>query len=360
MPVKTIDWKNGTVRIVDQTKLPGKLVFLDCHTPEEVWRAIRRLAVRGAPAIGIAAAMGLALGARASRASNRAGFMKEVKRIARYLATARPTAVNLFWALRRMIKVAEKAREAGVPELKKILEREAIAILREDNDICSRIGENGSSLIKEGAGILTHCNAGGLATGRYGTALSVIFAAHEKGRRIRVFADETRPLLQGSRLTAWELTHAGIETTLICDNMAARVMYEGKVDIVITGADRIAANGDTANKIGTYGLARLAEVHGIPFYIAAPLSTVDLDTPCGEMIPIEERDPDEVRRIGELWIAPRRVDVYNPAFDVTPARFIRAIITEAGIVRPPYKKNLASIVMKAEREKAVMERKPAE
>lgn len=346
MPVNTIEWKSGKVRIVDQTQLPCRLVYLDCRTPEEICRALKRLAIRGAPAIGIAAAMGLVLGIQKSQAADFKSFMKEMKKVAAHIGAARPTAVNLFWALRRMIRTAERNRTDDIPSLKKILEREARAILREDNEICRALGEKGSVLIRDGASVLTHCNAGGLATGKYGTALSVLFAAHEKGRKIRVFVDETRPLLQGCRLTAWELMRAGIETILICDDMAARVMYEGKVDMVITGADRIAANGDTANKIGTYGLARLAEAHGLPFYIAAPLSTVDLETPSGKEIPIEERDPDEVRRIGDRWIAPRKVKVYNPAFDVTPARFIRGIITEAGIIRPPYRKNLTAAFMK--------------
>ena len=349
MGLKTIDWVKGKMRIVDQRMLPEKLVYLNCTTPEDVWQAIKHLAVRGAPAIGIAGAMGVVLGMLRSRAKDFKGFMSDLRRVAAYLASSRPTAVNLFWAIERMVRVAEINRTDDIPRLKKLLEREAVEILREDNDVCRRIGKNGSVLLNDGDPELTHCNAGGLATGEYGTALSIMFCAHEQGKRIHVFADETRPLLQGARLTAWELLRAGIETTLISDNMAGWVMREGKIDIVITGADRIAANGDTANKIGTYGLARLAADHGIPFYIAAPLSTVDLGMPSGDKIPIEQRHPDEVRKIGDRWIAPRNVRVYNPAFDVTPARFIKGIVTEAGIIRPPYGKNLAAAVKKGQR-----------
>jgi len=346
MGLKTIDWVNGKMRIVDQRLLPGKLVYLNCATPENVWRAIKHLAVRGAPAIGIAGAMGIALGMRRSRAKNFRSFMRELKGVARYLGTSRPTAVNLFWALERMARAAETNGTDDIPKLRRILEREAIRILREDNEICRRIGKVGAVLLKDGDTVLTHCNAGGLATGEYGTALSIMFLAHERGKRIRVFVDETRPLLQGARLTAWELMRAGIDTTLITDDMAGWVMREGKIDIVITGADRIAANGDTANKIGTYSLARLAAVHRIPFYIAAPSSTVDLEISSGNEIPIEQRHPDEVRKIGGQWIAPRNVRVYNPAFDVTPARLIRGIVTERGIIRPPYTRNIAAAFKK--------------
>lgn len=342
MPLKTVDWNDGKMRIVEQTKLPEKLEFIECGTPEEVWDAIKRLAVRGAPAIGIAAAMGVAIGANRSEAGDYEGFSRDLKKTADYIGSSRPTAVNLFWALKRMLKKAEENSSDDIPKLKKILEAEALEILREDNETCRRIGEQGAALLKDGDSVLTHCNAGGLATGMFGTALSPIFTAHGQGKRIHVFADETRPLLQGSRLTAWELVHAGIDATLISDNMAALVMREGKVDIVITGADRIAANGDSANKIGTYGVALLARAHDIPFYIAAPLSTVDREIATGKEIPIEERDPDEVRKIGGHWIAPRDVKVYNPAFDVTPAELIHGIITEVGIIRPPYTENIAA------------------
>lgn len=344
MGLKTVEWKRGKMRIIDQTQLPERLVYRECASAEEVWRAIRNLQVRGAPAIGVAAAMGVALEMKKSAAPNWKRFMATLRRIGRYLGSARPTAVNLSWAVRRMVAAAERAKSDDPAVLKKILEREALAILKEDNRICRAIGEYGARLLKGGEGVLTHCNAGGLATAEYGTALAVIFAAHEQGKKIHVFVDETRPVLQGARLTAWELMRAGVPATLICDDMAARIMYEGKVSIVITGADRVAANGDTANKIGTYGLARLAAVHGIPFYIAAPLSTVDLEMRSGDEIPIEQRNPDEVRKIGDRWIAPRRVNVYNPAFDVTPAQFIKGIITEQGVIRPPYRRNLARAV----------------
>jgi len=243
--------------------------------------------------------------------------------------------VNLFWALRRMTETAARHRTDDIPALKRILEREALAILDEDNDICRRIGAHGAALLAHGTRILTHCNAGGLATAEYGTALAVLFAAHEAGKRISVFADETRPLLQGARLTAWELMRAGIDVTLICDSMAARLMFERRVDIVITGADRIAANGDTANKIGTCSLALAARSAGIPFYIAAPLSTIDRETPDGSAIPVEERDGDEVRFVAGARVLPEAVPVWNPAFDVTPAEWITGLITEVGLLRPP-------------------------
>jgi len=346
MRVKTIEWTGKKMRIVDQTRLPERLVYLECSTPQQVWRAIRRLAVRGAPAIGIAAALGIVLGAKRSRAVRYENFLKELRGVAHYLGSARPTAVNLFWALKRMMGVAERERTDDIPTLKERLEREALKILEEDNLVCSAIGQHGAPLLRSGDTVLTHCNAGGLATAEYGTALSVVFAAHEQGKKIHVFVDETRPLLQGARLTTWELMNQGVPTTLICDNMAATVMAEERVSIIVTGADRIAANGDTANKIGTYGLAQLAAAHRIPFYIAAPLSTVDLEIPSGKGIPIEQRDPDEVRKIGERQIAPRGVNVYNPAFDVTPARLISGIITEAGIIRPPYRQNIAKAFRK--------------
>jgi len=346
MRLKTIEWVNGKMRIVDQRRLPGKLLYLNCATPEDVWHAIRHLAVRGAPAIGIAGAMGIALGMRRSRAKNLKGFVKELRRVAAYLGTSRPTAVNLFWALRRMVRLVEGSGTDDIPKLRRMLEREAMRILKEDNEMCRRIGKIGAVLLKNGDTVLTHCNAGGLATGGYGTALSIMYLAHEQGKRIHVYVDETRPLLQGARLTAWELMRAGIDTTLIGDSMAAEVMREGKIDIVITGADRIAANGDTANKIGTYSLASLAAIHRIPFYIAAPSSTVDLEISSGDKIPIEQRHPDEVRKIGGRWIAPQNVHVYNPAFDVTPARLIRGIVTEMGIIRPPYKRNIPAAFKK--------------
>ncbi|MDD5555754.1 MAG: S-methyl-5-thioribose-1-phosphate isomerase [bacterium] len=349
MNIKTVDWKRGRMRIVDQTRLPEELVYIECRAPEDVHDALRRLAVRGAPAIGIAAAMGVVLGARRSKAADAAGLMRDVRKAARYIGTARPTAVNLFWALRRMLETAERHRAGGPRALTRLLEREALAILEEDNAVCRGIGRHGAALLRDGDAVLTHCNAGGLATARYGTALAVVYAAHEGGKRIRVYTDETRPLLQGARLTAWELARAGIDTTLICDNMAAKVMGEGRITCVITGADRIAANGDTANKIGTYGLAHLARAHRVPFYIAAPLSTIDPATASGRGIPIEERDPDEVRTFAGRRIAPRRVRVYNPAFDVTPARLISGIITEVGVLRPPYRRSIAAALRRDRR-----------
>ena len=338
MPVPTIEWKgnlDGCVRLIDQTRLPNEYALEDCHDVESVWQAIKQLKVRGAPAIGIAAGMGAVLGARDSTAADFDAFFADLTEVTDYLATSRPTAVNLFWALKRMKNTAEANRDRPVPEIKQILLREAKEILEEDRRMCRAIGRNGAPFIEDGSGVLTHCNAGGLATGDYGTALAVMFAAHEDGKRFHVFADETRPLLQGARLTTWELMQAGIDVTLICDNMAASVMREGKVDCVIVGADRIAANGDTANKIGTYGVAILAKEHGIPFYVAAPSSTFDLSIPDGSHIPIEERGAEEVTEGFGRRTAPQDVKVYSPAFDVTPSPYLRAIITERGIIEHP-------------------------
>ncbi len=338
MQVPTIEWAGelpGRVRLIDQTLLPGELKVLDLQTPEEMWGAIRRLSVRGAPAIGIAAAFGLMLGIQDIATESTEEFASKVREVSDYLRTARPTAVNLFWALDRM--EARLAREPGlsVAEQKNALWQESLAILEEDKDICRRIGEHGASLVGQGDGVLTHCNAGGLATSVRGTALSVFYAAHEQGTKFRVFADETRPLLQGARLTSWELVQAGIDCTLICDNMAGLVMREGKVQSVVVGADRIAANGDTANKIGTYSVAVLAKEHGVPFYVAAPTSTFDLQTADGTGIPIEERTADEVTAPLGVQSAAEGVEVYNPAFDVTPHPMIRGIITEFGVIEAP-------------------------
>jgi len=294
------------------------------------------LQVRGAPAIGIAGAFGVALAVRGmADEAGAAEGMARVRAACERLATSRPTAVNLFWALERMRRAAETCGAATAGGLKRRLVAEAQAIHDEDAARCRAIGENGAGLVPEGAGVLTHCNAGGLATAAYGTALAVLFVAHERGKRFRVYVDETRPLLQGSRLTTWELMRAGIDTTLICDSAAGHLMREGKVQMVITGADRIAANGDTANKIGTYGLAVLAGAHGIPFYVAAPTSTFDLSLPDGSGIPIEEREGREVTHVGGQAVAPAGVRAYNPAFDVTPGRYIRAIITERGVIEQP-------------------------
>jgi methylthioribose-1-phosphate isomerase len=317
----------GHVRLLDQTLLPTEVAYRDCRTVEEVWEAIRSLRVRGAPAIGIATAFGVVVGMQTGQSC--------LRDVANYLRTSRPTAVNLFWALDRMERLGENLQPQLNPaEWLRALLTEARAIQDEDAAMCRAIGRVGADLIGPGQGILTHCNAGGLATAEYGTALAVLYTAFEQGRRFQVFADETRPLLQGARLTAWELQQAGIDVTLICDSMAAQVMREKKVQLVIVGADRIAVNGDTANKIGTYGVAVLAQAHGIPFYVAAPSSTFDLRIRDGTQIPIEQRDPREITEgLGKV-IAPAGVRVYNPAFDVTPASLIAGIVTEKGLIRP--------------------------
>jgi methylthioribose-1-phosphate isomerase len=333
---RTLEWIgdiDGFVRLIDQTLLPVTLSYRDCRTVEDVWEAIRVLRVRGAPAIGVAAAMGVVLGIRSCEDANRYG--EQFRRATTYLRTSRPTAVNLFWALERMERYFEQECRTGTPrEWTRRLLAVACTIEDEDRRMCRAIGAAGAQLIGEGQGVLTHCNAGGLATAEYGTALAVMFTAAEQGRRFHVFADETRPLLQGARLTAWELQQAGIPVTLLCDSMAAQVMKEGRVHLVIVGADRIAANGDTANKIGTYGVALLAHAHGIPFYVAAPSSTFDLKLPSGESIPIEQRDPREVTHGFGRQTAPEGINVYNPAFDVTPHHLIAGIITEHGIIQP--------------------------
>jgi methylthioribose-1-phosphate isomerase len=321
-----LEWKAGKLRLLDQRKLPNEEIWLEYTDYREVARAIRDMVVRGAPAIGCTAAFGYALGVRAG---------VERKVIFETLRSTRPTAVNLFWALERMSKVSD-------PEV----EREAIAIWQDDIERCLAIGRHGAHLIPDGGTVLTHCNAGALATGGYGTALGVIRAALEAGKQISVYADETRPFLQGARLTAWELARDGIPTTLITDNMAGALMARGEIQVVVVGADRIAQNGDTANKIGTYTVAVLAREHSIPFYVAAPLSTVDLDTPDGAHIPIEERDAREVTHVGAARLAPDGIGVRNPAFDVTPARYIRGIITEAGVAEPPYEHTLRGLFAK--------------
>jgi methylthioribose-1-phosphate isomerase len=337
-PPRTIAWigdTSGFVRLVDQTLLPTQVEYRDCHTVEEVWEAIKVLRVRGAPAIGVAAAMGIVVGLQTLRQPTSAALRERLEQVADYLRTSRPTAVNLFWAIERMQRRAGALidRHSG-EEVMQALLAEALAIEEEDRQMCRAIGRAGAELIRDGQGVLTHCNAGGLATADYGTALAVMFTAAEQGRRFCVFADETRPLLQGARLTAWELQQRGLDVTLICDNMAAQVMKEGKIQLVITGADRIAANGDTANKIGTYGVALLAQAHRVPFYVAAPSSTFDLSLPTGDSIPIEQRDAREITHGLGKQIAPEGVKVYNPAFDVTPAHLIAGIITEKGVIRP--------------------------
>jgi len=347
LPVETIRWVgglDGRVELIDQTRLPVELVYARIDTPEQMWEAIKVLRVRGAPAIGIAAAMGVVLGVRGSAAQDFTSFMADLERVKDYLATSRPTAVNLFWALDRMAETAESHRPLPVAEVKARLLDEAVAILEEDRETCRAIGRNGAELLSDGDTVLTHCNAGGLATGDYGTALGVLFAAHEQGKRVAAYADETRPLLQGARLTTWELRQAGIPVTLICDSMAADVMREGRVNAVIVGADRIAANGDVANKVGTYGLSVLARAHEVPFYVAAPASTFDLSLPDGSRIPIEQRSPDEITRWADRVIAPDGIDVYNPAFDVTPADNVTAIITERGVITAPRADRIAQLL----------------
>ncbi len=325
--------------------LPTRLEYRDCRTVEEVWEAIKVLRVRGAPAIGVAAAMGTVVGMQKFRDHSRGAYRTRLKEVTDFLRTSRPTAVNLFWALDRMERrVAGLTEDRSPEELTQKLLDEALAIEAEDRAMCRAIGAAGAALIGDGQGVLTHCNAGGLATADYGTALAVLFTAAEQGRRFRVYADETRPLLQGARLTAWELKQRGIDVTLICDSMAAQVMKEGRVQLVVVGADRIAANGDTANKIGTYGVALLAAAHGIPFYVAAPSSTFDLSLPTGDAIPIEQRDPREVTHGFGRPTAPEGVAVYNPAFDVTPARLIAGIVTEKGLIAPVSEETIRAAV----------------
>lgn len=332
--VNAVEWKEGAVRLLDQTKLPTEVVYIDCKDVETVARGIKELWVRGAPAIGITAAYGIALAAQSISADAFDAFYKELLPACDLLAATRPTAVNLFWAIRRMKETALAHRGQSVDQLKKTLLAEADAILREDIDMNHSIGRFGAALISPGAGVLTHCNAGALATGGYGTALGVIRRAWEEDKKIAVFADETRPVLQGARLTAWELAQDRIPVTLITDNMAGFFMKQGKIQCCVVGADRIAANGDTANKIGTYSVAILAKEHGIPFYVAAPTSTIDFSIPSGDHIPIEERNRAEVTHMGGKQIAASGVSIANPAFDVTPAKYITAIITEKGSFRP--------------------------
>jgi len=342
--VKTLEYRDNKLIILDQTLLPGQTVYLDIDNVNALIEAIKMLRVRGAPAIGVSAAYGLVLAAQAAQASDSAAFMDAFLRDAKKLAASRPTAVNLTWAVNRMTAIARRLAGRPVPEIIAALEAEARAIEKEDADINRAIGENLLTLLKDGDTVLTHCNAGVLATSRYGTALSPVYLAKERGINIRVIADETRPLLQGARLTAYELTQSGVDVTLICDNMAAAVMAQGRVDAVITGCDRVAANGDTANKIGTLGLSILARYFGVPMYIAAPTPTIDMDCPTGADIPIEERDALEVVCPGGVACAPDGVRVYNPAFDVTPGEHIAAIVTEKGIARPPYAESLRALM----------------
>jgi methylthioribose-1-phosphate isomerase len=334
----TIARDNDVIVMIDQRKLPAQELYVRCKTAPEVARAIKTMVIRGAPAIGVAAAMGIALGMRRSTATGTQRFAAELQKICDLMAATRPTAVNLFWAIERMKRTFARAVRAGesVDQIKDRLDREADAIHDEDVASCRAMGEFGAQVVPDDARVLTHCNAGALATAGYGTALGVIRGAVEKGKRVAVYADETRPFLQGARLTAWELVRDGIQTTVITDNMTGALMRQVPIDLVVVGADRIAANGDTANKIGTYGVAVLAHEHKVPFYVAAPLSTIDLNTPDGDHIPIEERQAREVTHVGASQLTPEGALVWNPAFDVTPHRFISGIITERGIFRPPY------------------------
>ena len=340
--IPTVAWQDGEVVMIDQRRLPAEEVYLRCRDHSEVAKAIRDMAIRGAPAIGVAAALGIALGVRNSPAEGEA-LRADFDRICREMAATRPTAVNLFWAIERMRRRFEAERARGGQALRDGLLEEGRAIEDEDVAACRRIGDLGAELIPERARVLTHCNAGALATAGYGTALGVIRSAARQGKIRNVLADETRPYLQGARLTAWELGRDGIPTTLIADNMAGHMMARGEVDAVVVGADRIAANGDVANKIGTYTVAVLARENGVPFYVAAPVSTIDLGTPSGDAITIEERPPDEVTHHGGRRLAPEGVAVRNPAFDVTPHRYVTAIICERGVARPPYAESLARL-----------------
>jgi methylthioribose-1-phosphate isomerase len=342
----TIEWKDDAVVMIDQRKLPSTEVYVNCKTAAEVAKAIKTMVIRGAPAIGVAAAMGIALGMRRSTATGTKQFTTEFQKTCDMMAATRPTAVNLFWAIERMKHVFSEAAQGGcsVDEIKQRLETEARRIHDEDVASCRTMGAHGATLVPQDARILTHCNAGALATAGYGTALGVIRAAAEQGKKVAVLADETRPFLQGARLTAWELVKDGIDTTVITDNMAGAMMRLGHVDLVVVGADRIAANGDVANKIGTYAVAVLAKEHGIPFYVATPISTVDLATPDGSRIPIEERNDKEVTHVGPARVTPEGARIRNPAFDVTPSKYVTAIITERGIARAPYEESLAALV----------------
>jgi methylthioribose-1-phosphate isomerase len=341
--IKTLEWTNDGVVFIDQTKLPTEEVYVTCRTYQEVADAIVTMIVRGAPAIGVAAAMGVALGTQQSKATDHGMLKSEFEKVCSDLAATRPTAVNLFWAIKRMKRKFEEVASLPMPQIQDALVREARQMHVEDIAINETMGRNGAALMPSSGGVLTHCNAGALATAGYGTALGVIRAAVESGKQIHVFADETRPFLQGSRLTAWELMKDGIATTLISDNMAGAMMRMGKINAVIVGADRIAANGDVANKIGTYTVAVLAKEHGIPFYVAAPWSTVDLETPDGNAIPIEQRSAKEVTHFAGKQIAPDGVKVENPAFDVTPSKYVTAIITERGVARAPYQESLSTL-----------------
>ncbi|MFZ0320058.1 MAG: S-methyl-5-thioribose-1-phosphate isomerase [Candidatus Sulfotelmatobacter sp.] len=341
--IQTLEWTEQGVRFIDQTKLPTEETYVTCKTHEQVADVIRNMVVRGAPAIGVAAAMGIALGVKHSKAETVGDLKLDLDEICDNMGKTRPTAVNLFWAIRRMQEKFERLRIRPIAQIKQELIEESKRMHAEDIAANQAMGRHGATLMPSEGGVLTHCNAGALATAGYGTALGVFRAAIEQGKKIHVYADETRPFLQGSRLTAWELMKDGIPTTVISDNMAGAMMKQGKIGAIVVGADRIAANGDVANKIGTYTVAVLAKENGIPFYVAAPISTVDLDCPTGEEIPIEQRNPREITHIGGKQMVPDGVSVENPAFDVTPSKYIAAIITERGIARQPYEESLANL-----------------
>jgi len=341
--VKTIEYLDGFVRMIDQTRLPNEKVFVDCRTVEDVGDAIRRMVIRGAPAIGVAAAMGISLAADAADADTFDAFYARLEEKCERLVQARPTAVNLKWAIDRMLRVTKAHSHLPIPELKKRLKQEAMAIYHEDISSNEKMGGFGQSLIQDGSTILTHCNAGALATAGFGTALGVVRAAVKAGKKVQVLANETRPFLQGARLTAWELQEDNIPVRLITDSMSGHFMRKKEIDVVVVGADRIAGNGDVANKIGTYMVAVMARQHGIPFYVAAPISTLDLSLTSGDDIPIEERSADEVVQVNKHRIAPEGVDAAHPAFDITPNEFVTAIITEQGIARPPYTESLKAL-----------------
>ena len=342
-PVKLNNEKDALL-LLDQTLLPEREVWLDLREMSDIWEAIKSLRVRGAPAIGVAAAYAMYLAAKHSKASNNAELLRDIAQAKDYLATSRPTAVNLFWALKRMYECALSASDKPVSDIIDALLLESEAILREDQEMGLAIGRHGLSLLRPGMGLLTHCNAGALATSGYGTSLAPMYLGHEQGYDFKVFADETRPLLQGSRLTAYELNKAGIDVTVICDNMAAAVMKQGKIDAVLVGCDRVAANGDAANKIGTMSVAILAKEFGIPFYVLGPTSTIDMSAETGAGIKIEERGPNEITMGFGKRTAPEGVPAYNPAFDVTDAKYITAIITEKGVLYPPYTDKIAALI----------------
>lgn len=340
MKFKTIEWKKDRVRILDQRRLPDEVRYIEAKQASTVAQAIRSMAIRGAPAIGVAAAMGIALAAKKIQPEQSKLFSQKIEKVCEQMRQTRPTAINLFWAVDRMKRILDEGKSFRIEEIKRKFEEEAIRIYKEDLEVNRKIGEHGKNLIKDGNGVLTHCNAGGLATAGYGTALGVIRAAWAEGKKFHVFVDETRPLFQGARLTAWELVQERIPATVLTDHMAGWLMKKRKIAIVLVGADRIARNGDTANKIGTYGLAILAKWHKIPFYVAAPTSTLDISLASGEDIPIEERASEEVTHFKGRRITPKRINAFNPAFDVTPHSLIHGIITEKGIIRRPFERKL--------------------